>query len=182
MYRISYIGDGLAGEFEFAFPFFQSADICVALDGVLATSGADFSVVPNARMNGGTVVMATPPVRGVRVDIFRRISLTRTIDYQPTDRILPEHLNADFNFLLEAVRDINTANIDIADWKNIHDSAREFLDRVTELFSDKLSPGALGVFNNLMSVLADARPYLINDYGSITDVAPNELRDDYGIL
>ena len=35
MYKISYTGDGTNTEFVFSFPFFQNADIKVAIDDVL---------------------------------------------------------------------------------------------------------------------------------------------------
>ena len=56
----------------------------------------------------------------------------------------------------------------------------EYTNRVIE---DKLSGGAvLGLYRNLLSVLSNALPVLINDYGLITEMAPNENNDDYGIL
>lgn len=181
-YKISYIGDGAQAEFQFAFPFFQPADICVAINDVACERGVDFTVVPNNRFDGGSVIMIVPPPDGAQIDIFRKISLNRVIDYQPTDRILPQHLNSDFNFLLEALREIDGINIDLAEWNNTHDNILGYLKYAVSLIQDSMSQGALGIFNNLLSVLADARPYLINDYGLITDTAPEELRDDYGIL
>ncbi len=74
-------------------------------------------------------------------------------------------------------------DIDIATWQNTHDNVKAFLEYTNNLVQDKLSGGGvLGIYNNLVSVLAGALPQLINDYGYITDPAPNENRDDYGIL
>ena len=115
--------------------------------------------------------------------IFRKISLSRTIDYQPTHRIDPEDLNSDFNFLLSAFQDLHSVNADLVEWTNIHDDIKSLIDYTHNVISDKLGGGAvLGLYRNLLGVLENAMPTLINDYGSITDPAPNENRDDYGVL
>lgn len=182
MYKISYQGDGTLDEFVFAFPFFQAADIRVAID-EFVLGPDDYSVRPNDDFTGGVVAFATPPANGARIDIFRQVALSRVVDYQPTAKIDPEHLNADFNFLLDALRDLQTIDIDLTQWRNTHDSVKAYLDYTTQLIQDKLSGGGvLGIYNNLLSVLAGALPALINDYGFITDAAPNENRDDYGLL
>lgn len=182
MYKISYNGDGVMSEFLFAFPFFQDADIRVALDDAIIEK-TQYSVVANEDFTGGTVILATPPADGVRIDIFRQISLARVIDYQPTAKIDPEDLNTDFNFLLEAFKDLRNVEIDLEQWQNIHDTMISLIVYTKNLIEDKLSGGGvLGLFNNLVSVLDGALPQLINDYGSITDVAVNENLDDYGML
>ncbi len=182
MYKISYDGDGATSEFVFAFPFFQEADVRVAIDDVVLDSDR-YDVNPNSEFDGGIVVFAVSPSNGARIDIFRQISLTRVVDYQPTAKIDPENLNTDFNFLMAAFRDLQSVDIDLAEWKNVHDNVLARIEYTTEIIEDKLSGGGvLGIYNNLLSVLGDALPKLINDYGSIADPAPNENRDDYGVL
>jgi len=182
MYKISYIGDGVTNEFLFAFPFFQAADIRAAInDKVLGTD--EYSVYPDEDFKGGNVVFLMPPEKDARIDIFRKISLSRVVDYQPTAKIDPEHLNSDFNFLLNALLDFSGVDLDLAEWTNTFDNTKAFLDYTVALIQDKLSGGGvLGLYNNLLSVLDNALPQLINDYGSITEPAPNENCDDYGLL
>ena len=109
--------------------------------------------------------------------------MDRVIDYQPTLKIDPEDLNSDFNFLLAALKDMNAINIDLSQWANIHETVLNQMNYVLQTIEDKLSGGAvLGLYNNLVSVLDNALPNLINDYGSITEEAPNENNDDYGSL
>ncbi len=182
MHKVSYIADGATTDFAFSYPFFQNADIHVSLDEV-ALSDNEYAVYPNADFSGGFVRLGAVPDEGARVDVFRRVSLSRVIDYQPTDKIDPESLNADFNFLLAAFQDINGVNLDLAQWQNVHDNVKNFLQYTLDVVQDKLSGGGvLGLYNNLLGVLNNATPNLINDYGSITEPAPNENRDDYGIL
>jgi len=182
MYKITYTGDGVTTEFLFAFPFFQESDICVAIDEQRLID-SQYGVYPNDDLTGGTVIFPAPPADGARIDIFRQVTLNRVIDYQPTAKIDPEDLNTDFNFLLAALRDVRSTDIDLATWQNTHDNVKAFLEYTNNLVKDKLSGGGvLGIYNNLVSVLAGALPLLINDYGYITDPAPNENRDDYGIL
>ncbi len=182
MHKISYIGDGVTTQYLFTFPFFQESDVCVSVD-ERALTHTQYGVYPNEDLTGGTVIFPTAPTEGARIDIFRQVTLSRVIDYQPTAKIDPEDLNTDFNFLLAALRDIRQVDIDLAQWQNTHDNVKEFLEYTNNLVQDKLSGGGvLGIYNNLVSVLAGALPLLINDYGYITDTAPNENRDDYGIL
>ena len=182
MYKISYIGDGQTNEFVFDFPFFQDADIHVAVDNVVLNSD-EYDINPNEDFNGGIVILNNIPENESRIDIFRQISLNRIIDYQPTMKIDPESLNNDFNFLLAALQDFNGVNIDLSQWENIHDTVLHQMNYVMETIEDKMSGGAvLGLYNNLLNVLDGALPKLINDYGSVTEVAPYENRDDYGSI
>jgi len=182
MYKISYDSDGTTTEYSFAFPFFQDADVCVAVDNA-QLAPEKYAVIANENFTGGTVILAVAPDNGTRIDIFRHISLSRVVDYQPTAKIDPEDLNADFNFLLEAFRDLNAVDVDLSEWANTHDTVMQFLHYNMQVIQDKLSGGGvLGLYNNLLSVLADALPKLINDYGYITDAADVTISDDYGVL
>ena len=181
MYKVSYTGDGETTEFVFVFPFFQVADVHIAIDNDEISSG--FSIVPDDNFSGGRVIFTDAPAVNAQIDIFRRISLSRIIDYQPTDKIDPEDLNSDFNFLLAAFQDLRAIDIDLSEWENIHNNVMNFLNYTMDVIEDKLSGGGvLGLYNNLVSVLADALPVLINDYGSITESAPGDNNDDYGVL
>lgn len=182
MYKISYVGDGTTSEFLFAFPFFQDDDIKVSLDEKIIPD-TQYSVYANDDFDGGAVIFATAPSEGSKIDIFRQISLSRVVDYQPTAKIDPESLNSDFNFLLEAFKDLQSIDINLSEWANTHDNVMKFLNYNLQVIEDKLSGGGvLGLYNNLVSVLDNALPKLINDYGSITEPAPNETKDDYGLL
>jgi hypothetical protein len=181
MYKISYVADGTATEFDFVFPFFQIADVNVAFN----NSGVNlnYAVIPNQDFSGGKIVFDVPPVADTNIDIFRKISLSRVIDYQPTQKIDPEDLNADFNFLLAAFQDIYNVEVDLTEWTNIHDNIKNLIEYTLNVIEDKLSGGAvMGLYRNLLGVLESALPKLINDYGYVTDGAPNETSDDYGIL
>ena len=92
-------------------------------------------------------------------------------------------MNTDFNFLLAAFQDLRSVEVDLDEWVNRHDEIKSLIDYTNNLINDKLSGGAvLGLYRNLLTVLENALPKLINDYGLITQVAPNENLDDYGIL
>ncbi len=182
MYKISYTGDGVTTEFIFAFPFFQAADIQVAIDEEIQPA-TKYTVIPTEDFNGGCVAFEDAPAKDTRIDIFRQISLSRVIDYQPTAKIDPEDLNTDFNFLLAAFKDLRKVDVDLREWANKHDNVMQFLEYTNELVTEKLGgAGVLGLYNNLLNVLGGALPALINDYGYVTDPAPNETRDDYGLL
>lgn len=178
MYKISYTGNGTDTEFVFAFPFFQNADVKVALDNVLLDTDS-YDVNPNDSFDGGLIVFSVAPADGVQIDIFRQISLNRVIDYQPTSKIDPEDLNSDFNFLLAAFQDLRKVDVDLSEWANIHDTVLSKIDYAINLIEDKLTGGGvLGLYNNLLSVLND----LINDYGSVSEEASDDDNDDYGSI
>ncbi len=183
MYKISYIADGATTEFAFSFPFFQIADIHVVINGSGGNNGYAFSVLPNEDFSGGNIVFDDAPIADTKIDIFRQIALTRTIDYQPTKKIDPEDLNSDFNFLLSAFQDLRSVDVDLNEWVNRHDDIKSLIDYTNSVIEDKLSGGAvLGLYRNLLTVLENALPNLINDYGYISDAATNENPDDYGVL
>lgn len=178
MYKISYVGDGENTEFSFSFPFFQESDVKVSIDNELLDNSM-YDVNPNDDFDGGVVVFATAPANGKNIDIFRMVDLSRVIDYQTTAKIDPEDLNSDFNFLLAALQDIRTIDIDLANWANIHDTLLTKIDYVISTIEDKMSGGGvLGLYYNLVSVLEE----LINDYGSVNEDADAENNDDYGSI
>ena len=182
MYKISYVSDGNTTEYGFTFPFFQNADVKVAIDNVLLND-SQYDVNPNSDFSGGLVVFPDAPESGKIIDIFRQISLDRVIDYQPTAKIDPEDLNSDFNFLLAAFQDLRNVDIDLAEWENIRDELLPQVNYAVDVITDTLSGGSvLGLFNNLLTVLDSALPQLINDYGSVTEEAGDATRDDYGSL
>ena len=178
MYKISYVGDGESTEFSFSFPFFQESDIKVSIDNEILNT-TQYDVNPNDGFDGGLVVFSTAPQQDKKIDIFRQVDLSRVIDYQPTAKIDPEDLNADFNFLLAALQDIRTIDVDLAQWANVHDTLLTKIDYVISTIEDNMSGGAiLGLYYNLVSVLDE----LINDYGSVDEDADDENNDDYGSI
>ena len=183
MYKISYVADGTTTEFEFSFTFFQTADVRVAIDKIIDCENQNFSVVANDDFTGGNIVFDEAPPADTKIDIFRKISLSRIIDYQPTKTIDPEDLNSDFNFLLNAFQDLQNIDFDLSEWMNIHDDIKQLMEYTLQVINDKLSGGSvLGLYRNLLTVLQNALPVLVNDYGYITEPAINENNDDYGIL
>ena len=178
MYKISYIGDGENNEFSFSFPFFQESDVRVCIDNELLDN-TEYDVNPNDNFSGGLVVFASAPENGKNIDIFRQVDLSRVIDYQPTEKIDPEDLNSDFNFLVAALQDTRNIDVNLAQWANIHDTLLKKIDYAIATIEDKMSGGAvLGLYYNLVSVLEK----LINDYGSVTEPASGDNNDDYGSI
>ena len=131
MYLITYLGDGTATEFNFSFPYFQTADVHVSVNSVIQTSGA-CTVIPTSETRvdgkymGGRVILTTAPVAGAEIRIWRKIDLSRVIDYQPTLPINTDCLNADFNFMLEYLRDLYELDGDVENIEN----GLQFLDSI----------------------------------------------------
>ena len=123
MYLITYTGDGATTEFNFSFPYFQSADVHVSVNSVIQTSDA-CTIIPatdsrvDGKYTGGRVVLNAAPTVGAEIRIWRKIDLSRVIDYQPTLPINTDCLNADFNFMLEYLRDLYELDGDVANIEN----------------------------------------------------------------
>ena len=182
MYKISYVGDGENTEFIFSFPFFQESDIKVSVDNTLLDS-TQYDVNPDNDFHGGLVIFQNAPQEGRVIDIFRQVDLSRVIDYKVTEKRDPEDLNSDFDFLLAALQDIRNIDIDLSEWANVHDNLLNKINYIISTIEDKMSGGAvLGLYYNLLSVLDNALPQLINDYGSVAESADNENNDDYGSI
>ena len=131
MYKITYTGDGSTHEYPFTFPYFQDADIKISVNSQLLDSG-HYTIVPtpdstmDGRYAGGRIVLTDTPNIGAVISIWRKIELTRTVDYQPTLPISTASLNADFNFLMEYLRDIYDIDGHAANIEN----GMQFLDSV----------------------------------------------------
>lgn len=114
MNEIIYYGDGQTKDFVFDFPFFLASDVHVKLNGSIMNSGYQVTGVKSTEpadipYSGGTVTFATAPKSSDKIELFRKIGLERVIDYQPTKKIDPQALNQDFSFLLEALKDFDSA-------------------------------------------------------------------------
>ncbi len=182
MQKISYIGDGITNQFAFSFVIFQPSDVFVMLNENLLLVN-EYSVEQNIESIGGTVTLLNVPTENAKIDIFRKISLSRIIDYQPLAKIEPENLNADFSFLMEYMRDLEIQDVDFAEWKIIHNNVINLINYTNDLITDKIGGGAvLGIYNNLIAVLQNSLPRLINDYGLISESTITENTDDYGTL
>ena len=133
MYLIKYTGDGQTTEFNFVFPFFKSADVIVSVNSEILPSGSfnvniTEDVQHDGMYSGGNVIFSEAPASGAEICIWRKISLSRVIDYQPTLPIQPENLNADFNFVLEYLKDLYELDGDVANIQN----GLQFLDGIQE--------------------------------------------------
>ena len=112
MFEIKYSGDGQTKKFVFSFPFFTPSDVFVMLNGDVIHSGYQLSTVSNQESSdipysGGTVTFDVAPKLGDNIKIFRRIGVSRVVDYQPTKPIDPQALNQDFSFMLEKLKDFD---------------------------------------------------------------------------
>ena len=188
MYMIKYTGDGATTEFEFEFPFFKFADIKISVNSVILTDGS-FSIITSdtpkydGMYTGGRVVFTVAPVSGAEIRIWRKIDLSRTIDYQPTLPIKPDNLNADFNFLLEYLKDLYELDGDVANIEN----ALEFLDTIAEQIEALGDIGELAKKDEIPDVsnfalknhTHDMSEYAVNSV--VSEELANKLNKNQGI-
>ena len=154
MFEIKYSGDGQTKKFVFSFPFFTPSDVFVMLNGDLIHSGYQLSTVSNQESSdipysGGTITFDVAPKLGDNIKIFRRIGVSRVVDYQPTKPIDPQALNQDFSFMLEKLKDFDGMLTDFYDkYSEIinSDSYNVFTQKLDDI-NNKLN--ALGGIDNI---------------------------------
>lgn len=143
MNKISYMGDGQTTKFNFNFPYFDTTNIIVTKNNQ-ETSG--FSIIgtksgENADMPyiGGAVIFESAPLTTDSITIARKLSLERTIDYQPTALIDPTTLNQDMNYLMEVIKDRKDELDDLIEkYTDIADkeSTETLLARITAIHNE----------------------------------------------
>ena len=154
MNKITYFGDGQNTVFAFSFNFFNKHDIQVKINEILQTSGYTLTPINNTtpsdiRYIGGTVSFNTPPKSTDVITIYRKIEPNRIVDYQPTEKIAPEILNQDFNFLIEVIKDCSDA-IDNFDAKYADFTNQTNLgDLIQKLNTTQNQLNALGEISNI---------------------------------
>ena len=177
-HKITYGGDGSNKEFYFDWIYFQDADIQVMVDEVLLLAN-EYSIMQkpdpvqyespeqqaanepfDLAINGGMIVLKTAPAIGSRVDIFRQISLGRTISYQATSKIYPEHINTDLQFITEYLKDMNELGMTLADFQILVNKMEELcseipdINFVTQQEFDQVCSQISGITNQLQDVAA----------------------------
>lgn len=149
---------GGVNTFYFEFPFFQNSDVQVYKNGALLAS-SEYALHKNQGgasgdypYIGGSIEFTNAPKENDRITIKRRLTLQRTVDYQPTAQILPTSLNRDFNFIVEYMKELENiyrAAIDAGeiDWD-------EITANITDLNQslDEANQGVAGLNQQLSSV------------------------------
>ena len=110
MQKVSYMGDGSTTDFYFSFPFYTNTDVIVLKNNQITT---DYTIVgTQAGLNadipyiGGTIIFDSAPSATESITIYRHLPLSRTVDYQPTEKINPTILNQDMNYMMEILKDM----------------------------------------------------------------------------
>ncbi|OSQ41492.1 hypothetical protein [Thalassospira sp. MCCC 1A01428] len=113
---VRYEGDGESREFPFEFAVFAASDVKVTMNGneisedigiTLNTSQSSGETGEGSVMaSGGTVTFAKAPVTGADVLISRRLGLRRLSHYDSGSSLRADVLNADFDYVLAALGDV----------------------------------------------------------------------------
>ena len=144
MSKVSFIGDGKTKTFYFTFPFFTKDDIVIEINSKPATNFGLFCTTTGLNadipFSGGKVTFNKAPKPADTITIYRKLTLNRTVDYQPTAQISPTALNQDMNFMIEILKDMQ---------KNLS----EFGDKYCEIVDKESTAVLLDKINTAMSVL-----------------------------
>ena len=79
-FEYTYIGDGVAVEFQFPSRFLSSDDLIVSIDGA-EQSQSTYIVVGAGAANGGYITFLTPPSNGTSVLILRKPAASQLTDF-----------------------------------------------------------------------------------------------------
>lgn len=167
MNKISYMGDGETTEFFFDFPYFEDSNIIVTQNNikitnftVLGTRGGTNADIP---FIGGKVVLEFAPSATDCITITRKLSLERTVDYQPTAKIDPSTLNQDMNYTMEVLKDFQN---DLTDFKTLNGdptATQELLLKIDAVSQQISALGNITQIRDNISTL-DTRTNGILDY------------------
>lgn len=167
MNKISYMGDGETTEFFFDFPYFEDSNIIVTQNNikitnftVLGTRGGSNADIP---FIGGKVVLEFAPSTTDCITITRKLSLERTVDYQPTAKIDPSTLNQDMNYTMEVLKDFQN---DLTDFKTLNGdptATQELLLKIDAVSQQISALGNITQIRDNISTL-DTRTNGILDY------------------
>ncbi|MCL2757957.1 MAG: hypothetical protein FWE64_01400 [Alphaproteobacteria bacterium] len=110
--RIAYTANGEIQQFHFAFNVWRAGDVRVHKNG-LSVPASEYEIMlpelpenPTFGHSGGSVTFIEAPAKGDTITIFRELSASRIVSYQPAAAIDPSVLNMDLNYMMEALRDI----------------------------------------------------------------------------
>jgi hypothetical protein len=96
----TYTGDGSTVLFSFTFPYIETTDIKVRLDGAVTTS---FTLA-----NATTIQFTSAPANGVVIDIYRETDTDeKAATFYPGSAIRSSDLNDDFDQILYATQEVN---------------------------------------------------------------------------
>ena len=151
MYRNDFTADGLTKNFTFDFPIFSTADVEVIVNGVYPAQRP--TITANSTLTGGTISFATAPAQGSVVSAIRMVKISRSGDYDPTQCLDVEQLNADLSLLVNALKDASGANVAAI-------QATSLLPTLQAYVEDRIA-------------YIQALLHTNEDWGSITDPAPN---------
>lgn len=143
MQKVSFTGNGSTTHFYFNFPYYESTDVIVTKNGQTATgytlSGTSAGENADIPYTGGEIIFEVAPTALDTITISRKLPLTRTVDYQPTEVINPTLLNQDINYTIEVLKDFQdeldslaSQYADIAD----KESATNLLQKINNISQD----------------------------------------------
>lgn len=161
MYVETYTGDGTTTEFSFAFTVFQEADVRVSVNGVILPDG--YTVSLNENNAGGKVILTTPPPVSAAVSVFRQTVLTRQAEFLPDSTIDPASLNADLDFLLEAMKDLQSVSVGATNLAITAEQVKAYLSDTLAYIQQENAKATA------MMTEAQNQMKMLTDYGSIND-------------
>ncbi|WP_372616880.1 phage tail fiber protein [Falsiroseomonas sp.] len=101
--RVQYAGNGARTDFAFPFPIFDAADLEIRVGGVLLSGG--FTVLGAGAGEGGTVVLATPPMLGETVTLRRRVRVERNTRFQDNGLLRARTLNDELDRVVAVLQE-----------------------------------------------------------------------------
>jgi hypothetical protein len=110
---IDYLGNGVTAAFPVPFRFLRNEDLVVssvAADGTDTplVMGANYTVVGAGSQTGGAVMLTTPPLAGITINISRVLSPVQSTDLRNQGRFYAETHESVFDYLTMLVQQVLT--------------------------------------------------------------------------
>ncbi len=187
MKQTTFIADGKTKIFHFTFPFFLKSDVIIEVDSQPATN---YNLVclknglnADVPFYGGQVQFARPPKLASVITIRRKLAVKRIVDYQPTGQYSPITHNQDMNYMVEVLKDMQTAvesvvvlPTDAANKNKIDEISAQIaqiISAIEELRGNPSQPGGTTVDLSEIYTRLDSLAGTIN----VLNIRMNELRN-----
>lgn len=101
-----YVGNGIAGVFNFTFRLFNVTDLIVSIDGVIKDPAFEYTIIGGSNPMGGAVIFGAIPPVNAKIMILRKTKPERLVDYQFQGDFRAANVNSDFDRLWLIVQEL----------------------------------------------------------------------------
>ena len=107
--KVSYVGNGIQTEFQYAFKIFSFDNLQVYVDSVQQALDTDYTMTNSGTEDGGTVTFTTAPADGSLVLMERILTYKQLLDLIPYDKFHAESVEGGMDYLCMLIQQNESA-------------------------------------------------------------------------